>query len=284
MTGVQTCALPIYRCGVLLCYPYPKGDNELYRSGIGRDEKMKDIEQIRNQTLKWHLSSGARNHQNFTNMILFALNDKDRCRNLKILDYGGGGGQFALVVKSLFPLSHVFIVDINDARLLDQFRPLNHQIKFENFTTDETKFDVIFMNDVFEHVSDPLGILKTVRSKLADQNSRIFIDTPCQFWIYPITKLFNKKLHVKVLRGTVDNDHQQIWSKSSFLYIVKESNLSIEKYCETSEFTQPPDFYLDNMKITNPLVRLIGDLFCRAAPLIAKNKIMAVLKPTPLPS
>ncbi|HDZ62606.1 MAG TPA: class I SAM-dependent methyltransferase [Nitrospirae bacterium] len=267
-------------CGVLLCYPYPEGDDELFVNGIGR-VGTKNNEQIRNQTLNWHLKSGTLNHQNFTRMTLFALSDTDRYKELKVLDYGGGGGQFALVLKSLFPLSKVQITDISDVKLLDQFRPLNHQIKFANFKKDETKFDIIFMNDVFEHVSDPLEVLKTLSNKLADQDSRIFIDTPRQFWIYPITRLFSKKLHIKLLRATVDYDHQQIWSRFSFTHIVGEANLSIVKYLETSQFTQPGDFYLNNMKITNPLMRLIGKIFYRFAPLIARNKIMAVLKPVP---
>lgn len=266
-------------CGVLLCYPYPQSDDELYKRGIGR-EGNQDIEQIKKQKLEWHLRSGTLNHQNFTNMALFVLSDDDRYRDLKILDYGGGGGQFALVMKSLFPLSEVYIVDISDAKLLDQYAPLNYQIKYDDFTSDTTRFDMIFMNDVLEHLSNPMCVLKTLRSKLAGMGSRVFIDTPCQFWIYPMTKLVSTKLHTKVLRGTVDHDHQQIWSKSSFLFAVKEAGFYIDKYMETSEFTQAPEFYLDNMKITNPIVRLIGKIFYRVAPIIAKNKIMAVLKPS----
>ena len=37
---------------------------------------------------------------------------------MEILDYGGGGGQFALVMKSLYPKSNCTIVDMNDIRLL----------------------------------------------------------------------------------------------------------------------------------------------------------------------
>lgn len=265
-------------CKVLLCYPYPASDDKLNRSGMGREEN-RDVTQIQNETLKWHLRSGKLNHNNFTNIALFALNDADRYREIKILDYGGGGGQFALVITSLYILSQVYIVDINDNKLLEKFSPLNHQIKFDDFMKDDNKFDMIFMNDVFEHVSNPLEVLKTLRGKLTDRESRIFIDTPCQFWIYPVTRLINKELHAKVLRGTVDYDHQQIWSKASFSFVVKEANLTIVKYFKTSEFTQEADFYLDNMKIKNPLVRLIGKLFYHVAPLVAKNKIKAVLKP-----
>jgi len=205
-------------CGVLLCYPYPKSDTEVHRCGAGKDNGG-DAKQRNNVRLQWHLKSGALNHHNFTNMSLFALSDADRPREMNILDYGGGGGQFALVMKSLFPLSEVYIVDIRDATLLDQYRPLNRQIEFDNFLSDATRFDVIFMNDVLEHVSDPLGVLNTLRRKLVDADSRIFVDTPCQFWLYPITKRLNKQLYTKVLRGTVDYDHRQIWSKSSFAYV-----------------------------------------------------------------
>ena len=78
----------------------------------------------------------------------------------------------------------------------------------------------------------------------------------------------------------MDHDHQQIWSAASFAHVVRAAGLRSSKYIVTSEFTQPPEFYLDNMKITNPLIRLIGKCFYRMAPLIARNKIMAVLKPT----
>lgn len=265
-------------CGVLLCYPYPQDDGEIIKSwASGADAK--DVDKIRASVLKWHLDSGSCNHHNFTNMALFALNDDHRYGEMKILDYGGGAGQFALVCKSIFPLSEIYIMDVSDAALLDQFRPLNNQILYHDFLEDDTRFSFIFMNDVFEHVRDPLGLLRVLRGKLADTNSRVFIDTPCQFWIYPVTKLVSKKLHEKVLRGTVDHDHQQIWTKQSFAHVANKAGFVIEKYLETSEFTQSPDFYLDNMRITNPLIRLVARLFYRLAPLLSKNKIMAVIKP-----
>jgi len=260
-------------------YPYPTSSDDIYPCDK-EIHNSKEVDYKKKQKLEWHLKSGALNHHNFTNMALFVLNDADRQREIKILDYGGGGGQFALVVKSLFPLSQIYLVDIIDYNLLDQFKPLNHQIMFKEFISDDTLFDVIFMNDVLEHVNDPLCVLELLRKKLVDSNGRIFVDTPCQFWIYPITKLFSKKLHTKVLRGTVDYDHQQIWSKSSFRYVVNKAGLRVEKYLETSEFTQGAEFYLDNMHIDNPALRLVGKIFYRLAKLIAKNKIMTILKPS----
>ena len=260
------------QCGVLLCFPYPKDDEW--------EKNLRGDEEINRQMLKWHLNSGSRNHHNFTRMAEFALSDDDRYRDIRILDYGGGGGEFALVLKSLFPLSETYIVDVADAKLLDHFRPLNRQIRFKDFPGDETRFDFIFMNDVFEHVNDPLGILTQLHSKLANSESKIFIDTPCQFWIYPLTKVLSSRLHTKILTGTVDYDHQQIWSRNAFETIVRKAGFTIDKYVETSEFTQPAGFYMKNMGIRNPVLRMVGRLFYRFAPVLARNKIMSVIRPT----
>ena len=106
---------------------------------------------------------------------------------------------------------------------------------------------------------------------------KLSIDTPKQFWIYPFTKLVSKSLYTKVLRGTVSTAHLQIWSKKSFELVVKESGLKISKYEESSEYTMPVDFYMKNMRITNPILKLAGQVFYRNAKWLAKNKIVCVL-------
>jgi len=262
-------------CGVMLCYPYPEVREEKFLKKKN-DLAGPELEKTQAYMLDWHLNSGNRNHYNFTNMTLFALNDSDRKKYLRVLDYGGGGGQFALIFKSLCPKTDVYIVDMNNEKLLDQYRPLNKQIKFKDFDSSMIKYDYIFMNDVFEHVSDPLEVLKTLHSKL-NHGGNIFIDTPCQFWLYPLTKVFSKKIHTKLLEGTVDFDHQQIWSKKSFEVVIKKAGMSIRKYSVLTEFTQDADYYLNSMKINSGVVRLAGKIFFWLAPLIARNKIMAVV-------
>jgi 2-polyprenyl-3-methyl-5-hydroxy-6-metoxy-1,4-benzoquinol methylase len=256
-------------CGVLLYWPYPKSDTELIQAGDGKNWS-------RASTLEWYSQASFYNHSNFTNMLRFTMDESFKGRKLDILDYGGGGGQFALVCKSHFPEATVFITDISDMSLLDEWQPLNRQIPFAKFANDETKFDLIFLNDVFEHVSDPLLVLKQLSEKLKT-GGMIFIDTPKQFWIYPVTQLLSKSLYTKVLKGTVSTAHLQIWTRESFELIVNKCNLSILKYAEESEYTMPADFYMKNMGITNPLIRFIGKLFYKNAKLIAKNKIMSVL-------
>jgi 2-polyprenyl-3-methyl-5-hydroxy-6-metoxy-1,4-benzoquinol methylase len=125
-------------------------------------------------------------------------------------------------------------------------------------------------------VSDPTFVLKQLAGKLKS-GGKIFVDTPKQFFIYPLTKILAKPIYTKILQGTVSTSHLQIWSKKSFDLIVKESGLRIEKYDEATEYTMPAEFYLKNMNITNPLVKFAGKVFYANAKWLAKNKIIAVL-------
>lgn len=257
-------------CEVLLFYPYPKSDEQLVSDGEGKKWERKGV-------LEWYSEAAFYNHTNFTNMLRFTMDKTFNSKeNLDILDYGGGGGQFALVCKSHFPRSTVYITDISDEALLEEWKPLNNQISFKDFEQDQTKFDIIFLNDVFEHVSDPTAVLQQLSGKLKP-DGKIFIDTPKQFMIYPVSKAVSKSLYEKILLGSVSTSHLQIWSKKAFDLVVNESGLKIVKYDEATEYTMPADFYLKNMNITNPLIRLAGKVFYANAKLLAKNKIIAVL-------
>ena len=256
-------------CGVLLYYPYPVDDSE-----ITTPEEI-DKKSISNP-IAWYAKSSFHNHVNFTNMLRFAMGDEERTKSWDILDYGGGGGQFALVCKSHFPMAQVHLTDISDSSLLSEWRPLNHQIPFSDFAGDARRFDFIFMNDVFEHVSDPLFVLRQLAEKLKD-GGKIFIDTPRQFWIYPVIRALSRKLYVKLLNGTVSERHLQIWSSASFGKVVRDAGLAVHKFQLASEYTMPADFYLNNMGIRNPVIRFVGKLFYGGAKYLAKNKIVCVL-------
>jgi 2-polyprenyl-3-methyl-5-hydroxy-6-metoxy-1,4-benzoquinol methylase len=257
-------------CGTLLYYPYPDDDKTLMDSGTGKVWP-------RNVVLDWYSKSSFRNHDNFTHMLRFMLDESCSGKKINILDYGGGGGQFALVCKSHFPEANIFITDISDEALLEEWRPMNNQIEFTKFDDSDVLFDYVFLNDVFEHVSNPNMVLKQLSNKLKS-GGKIFIDTPKQFWIYPLSKLFSKSLYKKILSGTVSAAHLQIWSKKSFHLIALKSDLNVIKYYETSEYTMPADFYMKNMGIENSLLIFIGRIFYKYARLLANNKIMAILQ------
>ena len=96
-------------------YPYPEDDNQLLSNGEGKNWPREKV------IVYWYSKSSFYNHTNFTNMIRFAMNEADKGKKLDILDYGGGGGQFALICKSHFPEATVYITDISDESLLKSF-------------------------------------------------------------------------------------------------------------------------------------------------------------------
>lgn len=262
-------ALKCYDCGVLLYFPYP----EVISTNLETDKESREA-----YSLSWYKRSSKRNHVNFTNMFLFAIENPEEfyMQQMNILDFGGGGGQFAFICKSFLPLSNVYISDIDDFGLLQQYRCINNQILWNNFESDQTKFDFIFLNDVFEHVDDPLKTLEILKSKL-NIGGKIFIDTPKQFWLYPFLKISNKLLYQKLLTGTVSRSHLQIWSKKSFYYIVEKAGLKVDNFTEVSEFTMPAKHYLKNFGIKNKFIQIVGVVFYRFAKLLSKNKIMGLL-------
>lgn len=259
-------------CGALLYYPYPDD------SSLEVDTEKESVEDIQKSWFGYYKMASKLNHENFSHMFLFTIPEPEEFfqKNLKILDYGGGGGQFAFVVRSMLPMADVHIVDINDHALIDQYSTLNKQIKWKDFEKDETLFDYIFLNDVFEHVNDPEAVLKNLSVKLAP-GGRMFIDTPKQFWLYPVLRRVNRKLYSKLLKGTVSRAHLQIWTRKSFEHIVEEAGLKLEKYEELSEFTLKPHIYLQNMGIRSPLILWLGNQFYKNAKLLAKNKIQALI-------
>ena len=268
-------------CKVLLFYPYPENDEDIFKNKKYTKDNIainNNFEETKKRQLDYILKSGNLNISNFKQMIEFSIPKNYKEGKLEVLDYGGGGGQFASILKEMFPKSEVYITDLYDEKLLNEYSFFNNQIKFSEFKNDKTKFDFIFLNDVFEHLSDPANVLKTLKNKLKDKDSRIFIDTPKKFWIYEFSSIFSKNLYRKILNGTVDQDHQQIWSKKSFYLIAKNSGLVIDKYKELTEFTQPASFYLDAMKIKNLILRILGKIFYLCAPIIAKNKIISTLR------
>ena len=268
-------------CNVLLFYPYPEQDDEIFSQKKYSKDNIA-INSIRSETQKkqaeYYLNSGELNVKNFNQMIQYAVKKKSKNDEIKVLDFGGGGGQFASIFKNLYPNSQVYITDMFEDKLLDIYKNLNIQIKYEDFKENREKFDFIFLNDVFEHLSDPIVNLALLKEKLKDENSRIFIDTPKSFWLYNFLSLVNTKIYKKLLDGTVDQDHQQIWSKKSFYIAVKKSELQVENYNQITEFTQPPEYYLKNMKIKNLLVKIFGHIFYFLAPICAQNKIICTLK------
>ena len=81
-------------------------------------------------------------------------------------------------------------------------------------------------------------------------------------------------------RESIDINDKEYTKVCSFLKngCKIDINTDLEKYKELTEFTQPAAFYLDAMKIENIFIRLLGKAFYLLAPILARNKIISVLK------
>jgi 2-polyprenyl-3-methyl-5-hydroxy-6-metoxy-1,4-benzoquinol methylase len=252
-------------CHVLMYYPYPVAD-----------KLLADADSISTNT-DWYQQTARYNHDNFTRMFRFAASEFEFGAELDVLDYGGGGGQFVTVVRSHLPRARVHLVDINDDAGVPGWEELNRRIGFLGFEPDSTKFDIIFLNDVYEHLLDPIGVLSLLRTKLKP-GGKIFIDTPRQFWLYPATKFLAPRIYRKLLRGTVSLMHLQIWSDQALVKSIDSAGLVIVKQEHWNEYTQTPDYYLRNMGITNPLLKLGGRLLFEFGGMLTKNKSIVLVE------
>lgn len=94
-------------------------------------------------------------------------NSFDKDRKLTLLDVGGGGGEYALLMSDIFDVTHVDVpgVTFNYAKFRAEKYGLD--IKFCNEIPDE-KFDVVVAMDVMEHVEDLDGLLASISGAMRE--------------------------------------------------------------------------------------------------------------------
>jgi SAM-dependent methyltransferase len=97
------------------------------------------------------------------------------------------------------------------------------RLKFVNRFYDESSSDVpadfVVCRHVIEHVQDPIGLLRSVRSALRSSlRARVFFETPCVEWI-----LSNKVI------WDFFYEHCSLFSASSLTYAFEKSGFSVER-------------------------------------------------------
>ena len=88
-------------------------------------------------------------------------------------------------------------------------------------------------------MNDPGGVLKNLSKKLAP-GGKLFIDTPKQFWLYPVLKEDQQKPVFKIVERNRKPCAPSDMDEKSFVHVVDEAGLKLEKYEELSEFTLKP--------------------------------------------
>jgi 2-polyprenyl-3-methyl-5-hydroxy-6-metoxy-1,4-benzoquinol methylase/DNA-directed RNA polymerase subunit RPC12/RpoP len=116
---------------------------------------------IKTRLKKILLSLGAKKNLLFSAALKALLSVRGINRQKKILDYGCGSGHF---VKELTALG------FSNARGYDLFLPENILINGEVYLSNQLAalknscWDIITLNHVFEHVSDPVAVLKELHA------------------------------------------------------------------------------------------------------------------------
>jgi ubiquinone/menaquinone biosynthesis C-methylase UbiE len=103
----------------------------------------------------------------------------------KLLDVGGGTGEFTEKIASVLEVEEVVVVDINEDALKDVlsrgFKSYKVDVTREQLPFSDNYFDIVTMIDVIEHLYDPDYAISEVRRVLKPGGFAV-ISTPNLAW------------------------------------------------------------------------------------------------------
>ncbi len=145
---------------------------------------------------------------------------KKNNNEIKILEFGCGWGFWTKFMKELN--FDVETVEISDSRI--DYLEKNGIQNYRNINNINKKFDLIFSNQAFEHISDPLQTLNNLKNKL-NENGFMFHKFPSSF-------LFKSRL-TKNYKPKKDCahplEHINILNYKCFQTMCDKNNLKIAK-------------------------------------------------------
>ncbi len=143
----------------------------------------------------------------------------------KVLDVGCGDGSFAVLVKQKYNaetwgIEYVQKEAEKAGKILDKSLagPCENHIS----SLPDNYFDVIFFNDVLEHLVDPYTVLETIRTKLSP-NGIIIASIPNIRYFKVLTALFLKKDWRYEAYGVMDKTHLRFFTKKSMVRMFDEA-------------------------------------------------------------
>ena len=137
---------------------------------------------------------------------------------INILEFGCGWGFWSKFMKSLN--FNVETCEISKSRI--DFLEKNNLRNYTNVDLIKKKYDFIFSDQVFEHVGDPLILLKKL-SELLKENGYMYHKFPSSLWFKNKVK---KKNYLPKKDCAHPLEHINIFNKNCFLTMAGNSNLS----------------------------------------------------------
>lgn len=146
-----------------------------------------------------------------------------------VLDVGCGYGNFGHMIKAEFGYE-VWGVDINKESITNAQKLIDKAICADISSSldllPESKFDVIFFNDVLEHLEDPYSLLVRIKSKLKSGGS-IVCSIPNVRFFKNLKHLLRDKDWHYVNAGILDKTHLRFFTKKSIFRMFDELGFEI---------------------------------------------------------
>jgi len=117
----------------------------------------------------------------------------DKGRKLKLLDIGCGSGHYASYIQKNFENIEVTAADANES-CLEFLRNMNKDVKCfrldcnspKDFKKFDTKFDIILLIEVIEHLEKPKQVIENVK-RIMNKNGILIVATPNSNILWKIT-------------------------------------------------------------------------------------------------
>lgn len=147
------------------------------------------------------------------------------------LDVGCGSGNFGETLKKLYACE-VWGIEPNQVEALEAGKKIDKAIH-NIFSIDlpelaGKKFDVIFFNDVLEHLIDPTEALQHCK-KLLNEGGHIIASIPNMRWYPVILGLLRYKDFKYELSGVMDKTHLRFFTAKSMRRLFEDAGYIIVK-------------------------------------------------------
>ncbi len=136
--------------------------------------------------------------------LLYSL---DNTYKLKILDLGCGEGHLTHEIFNSFPESEIFGLDysISAIKTANKIYTNIHFVVADGYEPPfvDNYFDVVILNNIWEHVPDPLRMLNGVK-RILRKNGAIIISTPSRYRFSNLIRILRGKriIHMSKLHVT----------------------------------------------------------------------------------
>ncbi|MEX0329230.1 MAG: methyltransferase domain-containing protein [Ruegeria sp.] len=141
-------------------------------------------------------------------------------REIKFLDFGMGWGDFSLAAKA-------FGAQVTGVELSRDKQEHGRQLGINVVEAPTDIYDVIFLNQVLEHLPDPVAILSKLKEHLAD-NGLIYAAVPNGTPVYNCAAGFGEAQFIKNQKIVAPLEHLNVFNFDTLRQAGKSAGLSAE--------------------------------------------------------